>query len=115
MGAKDTFEFLNSPIWIKYTHQKYKTLDEMRYRTTNPGEPDGGWEETLKKVLTHRKTNAVPLFVKSLKKNFWFYPADCINQKADELEKKGSELYQKISSHASFKDEFLSKRSISIL
>jgi Fic family protein len=107
MGAKDSFEFLNSPIWIKYTHQKYRTLDEIKYRAKESGESPSRWEETQKKILGFRKTNAVPLFVKSLKKNFWFYPADCINQKADELEKKGSELYQKIVSHASFKDEFL--------
>lgn len=107
MSAKDSFEFLNSPIWIKYTHQKYRTLDEIKYRLKEIGESPAKWEETQNKILRHRKTNAVPLFVKSLGKNFWFYPADCINQKADELEKKGSELYQKIASYANFKDEFL--------
>jgi len=107
MSPKNSFEFLNSSFWIKYTHQKYRTLDEIKYRLKEAGESANKWEDYQKKILSHRKTNAVPLFVKSLGKNFWFYPVDCINQKADELEKKGGELYQKIISHANFKDEFL--------
>lgn len=107
MSAKDSFDFLNSPTWIEYTHKKYRTLDEIKYRVGEEIGSKAKWEETQKKILNHRKTNAVPIFLKTLGKKFWFYPADCINQKADELEKKGLQLHQKILSHASFKDEFL--------
>ena len=91
-------------MWIKHTHQKYRTLDEIKYRSTDV---DIKWDDLQKKIIGLRKTNAVPLFLKTLNKNFWFYPADCINQKADELEKKGIQLHQKIHSHATFRDEFL--------
>lgn len=107
MNAKETFEFLNSPIWLKHTHQVYRTLDEIRYRTNGMNNQGIKWDELNKKIILHRKTNSVPLFVNSLGKNFWFYPADCINQKADELEKSGIQLHQRIMSNTSFKDEFL--------
>lgn len=106
MSAKEQFEFLNSPMWLKHTHQHYRTLEEIRYRASETGESQLKWEDLNRKIILHRKTNAIPLFIKTLGKNFWFYPADCISQKADELEKRGIQLHQKITSHASFKDEF---------
>jgi Fic family protein len=106
MKAKDSFEFLNSPVWIKYTHQKYRTLEEIQHRVVKSGEPQKKWLEEKHRILVQRKTNAIPLFLKSLDKNFWFYPADCIIQKAEDLEKRGVQLYQKIATHVSFKNEF---------
>ncbi|MCB9073749.1 MAG: Fic family protein [Bdellovibrionaceae bacterium] len=108
MSAKENFEFLNSPIWLNYTHREYKTPDEMYYRLKNksPKSAVSNWSETQKKIISLRKTTAVPLFLKTLGKNFWFYPADCILQKADTLEKTGVQLHQTIVQNASFKEEF---------
>jgi len=106
VSKKEAFEFLNSPVWLKHTHQQYRTLDEIYYRTKDQKEIEPNWEDLRTKIISHRKTNAIPLFLKTLGKNFWFYPADCIYQKADELEKRGSKLHQKIVENSSFKDEF---------
>jgi Fic family protein len=106
MSGKESFEFLNSAVWIKNTHQFYRTLEEIKYRAKESGDAQLKWDDLNLKIIKHRKTNAIPLFIKTLGKNFWFFPADCINQKADELERRGTLLHQKIMSHKSFKDEF---------
>lgn len=106
MNKREEFEFLNSSLWLKYTHQQYRTLDEIYYRTKDQKEVQVNWKDLRNEIILHRKTNAIPRFLKTLGKNFWFYPADCIYQKADELEKRGIKLHQKIVENSSFKDEF---------
>ncbi|OYZ24225.1 MAG: hypothetical protein B7Y39_02025 [Bdellovibrio sp. 28-41-41] len=106
MTVKEDFEFLNSDIWINYSQKQYRTPDEIKYRLTQIGESQANWTEMKSKIVRLRKTAAVPFFLKSIDKKFWFYPADCIYQKADEIEKLGLELYQKIVGQSAFSKEF---------
>lgn len=106
MSARDDFEFLNSSIWLKYTQESYKTLDEIKYRLNQVGQPPSEWSEISKKILRYRKTAAVPLFIKSIDTKFWFFQADCILKKAHEIEKLGLALYEKINTESAFAKEF---------
>ena len=107
MNSKEDFEFLNSEIWIQYSQNQYRTLEEIKYRMEALGIKQTDWSEIKNKIMRLRKTGAVPLFLKSIDKNFWFYPADCIYQKADKIEKLGNEIYQKIITQSSFANEFV--------
>jgi Fic family protein len=111
MGAvtqdEDEFEFLNSNLWIKYTQSQYRTLDEIKYRLSQTGTLTKNWNETEKKIIKFRKAGAIPIFLHSIDKKFWFYPADCIYEKAHHIEKKGMELYQRIIGHQSFAKDFI--------
>jgi Fic family protein len=104
MNAKENFEFLNSELWIKYTHENYLALDEIKHRLENE-QLRHDWASIRARILTNRKTGAIPLFLESIDKKFWFFPADCILRKAHEIEKIGQELHDLIS-HASFQKDF---------
>lgn len=106
MSTKETFDFLNSPTWIKYTHENYRTLDEIQYRLKDTDLTHTDWEELQKNFIKYRKTSCVPFFLESIQKKFWFFPADCIAKKAEQLEKRGIQLHQKIIQNANFKEEF---------
>ncbi|MBX3040098.1 MAG: Fic family protein [Bdellovibrionaceae bacterium] len=105
MDPKATFEFLNSPYWLKYTQQQYRTPEEIHHRLKDRMSAKE-WEEIQKTIVVNRKTNAIPLFLNSIDKKFWFFPSDSILKKADELEKSGTKLHQLIVENSSFKDEF---------
>jgi Fic family protein len=106
MNTKETFDFLNSPLWIKHTHENYRTLDEIKYRLKDTDLASTDWEELRRNFIRHRKTSCVPLFLDSIQRKFWFYPADCIIKKAEQLEKRGTQLHQKIVQNSNFKEEF---------
>lgn len=107
MNTKETFEFLNSPLWIKHTQETYRTPEEIQYRIKGQAELEKNWKQLETNVVALRKTNSIPLFMNTLEKKFWFYLSDCINRKASELEKRGIQLHQKITQNRSFKEDFL--------
>lgn len=107
MFAKDDFEFLNSELWLKYTQQQYRTIDEIKYRHDQVGVSVGDWAEVKEKIVRCRKTGAIPLFLKSIDKKFWFYPADCIYEKAHHIEKMGIALYDRIIGQQAFASDFI--------
>lgn len=107
MTVQEDFEFLNSAIWINYSQKQYRTPEEIKYRITQVEGKEEDWPEIKNKIARLRKTAAIPFFLKSIDKKFWFYPADCIYKKADDIEKLGSELYQKIVAQTAFANEFV--------
>lgn len=106
MSAKDDFAFLNSPVWIKYSQESYKTPEEIKYRLDKIDHSVKNWPTIKAEIIRFRKTGAIPLFLHSIEKKFWFYPSDSIMRKAHEIEKLGIELYEKINSESNFASEF---------
>src|SRR5688572_6574514 len=106
MKTKEAFEFLNSPMWLKHTHEHYRTPEEIKYRAHEKKEPLSKWTEVETQIIALRKTNSIPMFVNALGKKFWFFLSDCIAKKSMDLEKRGTILHQKIVQNSSFKDEF---------
>lgn len=112
MASKDDFEFLNSPLWLKYTQDSYKSPDEIKYRLEKVGTSSADWPEIKSKIIRCRKVGAIPLFLNSIDKKFWFYPADCIYKKAHEIEKLGLALCEKINKESAFATDFLVNATI---
>lgn len=112
MASKDDFEFLNSPLWLKYSQDTYKSPEEIKYRLEQVGVADADWAETKNKIMRCRKVAAIPLFLTSIDKKFWFFPADCILKKAHEIEKLGLALYEKINKESAFASDFLINATI---
>ena len=107
MGAKDEFEFLNSPLWLEYTQKRYVAPDEIRHRLNQKGLSVRKWNETAQKILVNRKVGAVPLFLKCIAKNFWYFPSDTIIRKLSDIESLGRRLFALISKQSSFATDFL--------
>jgi len=105
-SGKDEFEFLNSKIWLDYTQVAYRSLDEIKYRLTQQKALPKDWEELKNNISAHRKIGAVPLFLPSIEKKFWFYPSDSITRKINEIERIGMELYSRINQQPDFKQDF---------
>ncbi|MBC7466970.1 MAG: Fic family protein [Bdellovibrio sp.] len=101
------FEFLNSELWLNYTQQRYLTLDEIKHRLKQNGTTEAEWVNLKKEIIATRKTSSITLFFNSINPKFWFYPADVIHRKIDEIDRLGKDLFEQINKHASFKDEFL--------
>lgn len=107
MSRKNDFEFLNSSLWLNYTQQRYLTPEEIRYRLKQQGTTEAEWPSINQEIAATRKTGSIPLFFKSLEPKFWFYPADVIHKKINEIETLGKHLYEQINKNASFKNDFL--------
>lgn len=107
MDKKNDFEFLNSNLWINYTQQRYLTPAEIKYRLKQQGLKEAEWSSLSKQILATRKAGSITLFFNSIKPKFWFYPADVIHRKINEIETLGKDLYEKINKNAAFKNEFL--------
>lgn len=112
MSKKNDFEFLNSDLWLNYTQQRYLALDEIKHRLKQQGIKESDWPAISKEIIATRKTGAVTLFFKSIEPKFWFYPADVIHKKIDEIEKLGKSLYEQINKNITFKNDFLLDSSI---
>ena len=112
MNTTETFEFLNSPLWLKHTHEHYRTPDEIYFRTKELMSAPKKWAETQSEIVALRKTNAIPLFINALDKKFWFFLSDCISRKALELELRGTQLHQRIIQNQTFAEEFLRDATI---
>jgi Fic family protein len=107
MLARDEFEFLNSPIWLDYTQQRYLSPEEIRYRLKQQERLPANWADTEKKVVVTRKVGAIPLFLQSINTKFWFFPSDSLTRKIDEIERLGQELHRQINKQSLFRQEFL--------
>lgn len=107
MSARDDFEFLNSSIWLKYTQSIYRTLEETKYRLEQVNASPKDWDEIKKTITRYRKTAAIPFFLSTIDKKFWFFPSDSIYQKAHEVEKKGLALHEKIIRESAFASDFI--------
>lgn len=107
MGYEVDFDFLNSDLWLNYTQQRYLSPEEIRYRQSQLREKVTDWPSTAKRIVATRKTGAIPLFLDTIGVRFWFYPADVIQKKIDEIEKTGNEVYELINRNSSFKQDFL--------
>lgn len=105
-SVKENFEFLNSPMWLKHTHDSYRSLENIRHRLKQNGESEKDSESQISNVLKARKLGAIPLFLKSIDKKFWFFPADCIMRKIREIEVDGQQVYELIHRNSSFEKDF---------
>lgn len=105
-NSKD-YEFLNTPIWLKYTHERYTPLNDIKYRLDSLGISTKDWPEIKKVIQRLRKASSIPLHIKEIDKKFWFFPADCINKKLHQIETLGASLFDLIQRHHNFKQEFL--------
>ena len=107
MRAKEEFNFLNSDLWLKYTQDKYIPIEDIRYRLNKLNISKKDWPQISKKILKYRKIGSVPIFLNTLHKNFWYFPADCINKKIHKIESLGNSLFDKIENQKTFKQEFI--------
>ena len=107
MGSKEEFDFLNSDLWLKYTQDRYAPLKDIKYRLDKLGISQGDWPELKQRVQTSRKMGAIPFFLDSIDKRFWYFPSDSINKKIHQIESTGNRLYDRIKNHAFFKEAFL--------
>ncbi len=101
------FDFLNSDLWLDYTQRRYLTPEEIRHRLKQQGVSEGDWASINKEIIATRKTGSITLFFKSIEPKFWFYPADVIHKKIDDIERLGKDLYEQINKQATFKNDFL--------
>lgn len=108
----EDFEFLNSDLWIKYTQERYVPVDDIKYRLDVLGIDSSNWNTLKNKIKTFRKLNAVPFFMDSINKKFWYFPADCIIQKINNIERRGNSLFDKIENQNGLKDYFLQDSAI---
>lgn len=67
---------------FEHTHQTYRTPDEIQFRTQDMDLKE--WERAKQSLLVNRKLGAIPFFLKSIDKKFWFFPADTILKKASD-------------------------------
>ena len=105
--SEDSFNFLNSQIWFKYTQERYLPLDDIKYRLEGLGILKKDWPKIRQQVLNFRKMGAVIFNLDSIGKTFWYYPSDCIYKKLYQIEKLGFSLFHQVENHSVFKDEFV--------
>ena len=105
--SKDSFDFLNSQIWLKYTQERYLPLEDIKYRLEGLGILKENWSEIKQQVLNFRKMGAVVFNLDSMGQTFWYYPSDCIYKKLYQIEKLSFSLINKIENHDVFKEEFV--------
>jgi len=110
--AQHEFEFLNSPLWLSYTQQRYLSPEEIRYRFQQQGKLPPDWKDLAKKIVAHRKVGSIPFFLESMGKNFWFFPSDSLVRKINEIERLGIDLQNRINNQSLFKKDFLLDSSI---
>ena len=70
------------------------------------------WPELKQKIQTFRKMSAIPFFLNSIDKKFWYFPSDSINKKIHQVESLGDRLYDRIENHGSFEREFLANAAV---
>ena len=105
----DDFQFRNSETWIKYSHERYLSLDDIRHRLSLRGE---AWEQVRVKFADTRKMQSIPFFFQSLKKVFCYFEADCIREKISKVELEGRRIFDSIHSARTFEKEFILNASI---
>ena len=105
--SEDSFDFLNSRVWLKYTQERYLPLDDIKYRLEILGILKDSWPKIRQQVLNFRKMGAIVFNLDSVGKTFWYYPSDCIYKKLYQIEKLGFSLLQKIENRCVFKNELV--------
>ena len=100
MKAKEEFQFLNDDLWLKYTQNQYKPLEDIKYRLDKLHISQKNWPLLKQNIQIFRKRGAIPLFLNSIDKKFWYFPSDSINKKIYQIENQGNRLYDKIEDHA---------------
>lgn len=106
------FDFLNSDIWIKYTQERYVPLGDIKHRLESLGHNRSDWDALKIKIHEFRKLGAIPIFITSIGKKFWYFPADCIQQKINKIEKRGNHIFEKIENQNGLKEHFLQNSAI---
>ncbi|MBN21744.1 MAG: hypothetical protein CL678_10710 [Bdellovibrionaceae bacterium] len=112
MASKNDFEFLNNEIWLKYTQDRYTPLEDIKYRLEKLGKSQSDWPELKVQIQYFRKMGAIPFFLDSIEKKFWYFPSDSINKKIHQVEALGNRLYDKIENQRTFKNEFLANAAV---
>jgi Fic family protein len=103
MEFMEDFNFRNSKMWLKYSHERYLPLEDVQRRLGSRGK---NWEKIRQDFQRVRKSQAILFPVESLKKMFWYFEADCIRRKVDTVEQLGLRLYERIHTSHSFQKEF---------
>ncbi len=104
-SLRDDFQFRNDPIWIKYSHERYLPLEDIRHRVGLDGQGES-WKQLSKRIEDTRKLQSLPLAIPSIDALFWYFEADCIRKKVSEVERMGIEIYDKIHSSRTFEEDF---------
>ena len=112
MDSREEFEFLSSELWLKYTQERYAPLEDIKYRLEKLGISRNDWPELKHKIQTVRKMGAIPFFLKSIDKKFWYFPSDSINKKIHLAQSLGNKLYDKIEAYSSLKKGFLTNSAV---
>lgn len=107
MKTTDDFEFLKSDLWVLYTQKRYTPLNDIKYRLDQLGLSQKDWPELKIKIQSFRKMGAIPFYLQSLDKNFWYFPSDSIQKKIHQIEFEGNLLFEQIKNHGTFREEFL--------
>ena len=109
---EEEFKFLNDELWFKYTHERYVPLEDIKYRLENLGISQKHWPKLKQRIQFSRKMGAIPFFLKSIDKKFWYFPSDSINKKIHFVESLGNKLHHKIEAHSSLQKGFLANAKI---
>jgi Fic family protein len=114
MSLKENFEFINSELWLKYTQERYLTLEDIRYRVQKTQNQSHlkNWDETRDKIQSLRKLGSIPFFVTTLEKKFWYFPADCIQRLLHQIDTLGIELYDKIITQQYLLEDLLNNSTV---
>ncbi len=112
MASKEEFDFLNSDLWLKYTQSRYAPIEDIKYRLEKLGISKNDWPSLKEKIQSFRKMGAVPFFINTIGKKFWYFPSDSINKKIHEIESSGNRLYDRIENQGTFKHEFLANAAV---
>ena len=96
MALSDDFDFVNSEIWIKYTQERYVPVEDIKHRLERLGHGQADWATLKARIKSFRKMGAIPIFISSLNKKFWYCPADCLQQKISRIERRGNHIFEKI-------------------
>ena len=112
MDSREEFDFLNGELWPKYTHDRYAPLEDIKYRLENLGISRNHWPKLKQRIQTLRKMGAIPFFLKSIDKKFWYFPSDSLSKKIHVVESLGNKLYHKIETYSSLKEGFLTNSKI---
>lgn len=108
MSDKKKLEMLDDEIWLKYTHLRYLTVKETKYRLEkSAGNLHADWRELEKKIVSLRMSASIPFNLKTIDKRFWYFPSDSIQKKIHAIESQGHLLWSRIESQKPLKDSLL--------
>jgi len=86
----ESVEFSNSKIWLKYSHEKYLTLNDIKIREKITSPPE--WKDLKNRILNLRKVQGINFKLRSLEKTFFYFQSDSLEKKLHQIEQKGAIL-----------------------